>query len=160
MVGQTTHEPHKDEMRFFDLVLWSSILRLRGRGTTQRVALACLAMATVAAGCGSTTPSSQDKPTRTAPTTQPHPKPSLPLTTTTTQSSAVAGQHVTSILSAGTSQVDQDKNISNTSQEGTALSKDFSNIANQLQGVVYPPNAQSDAKALVAIMNKVSYDAQ
>jgi len=72
----------------------------------------------------------------------------------------VAGQHVTSILSAGTSQVDQDKNISNTSQEGTALSKDFSNIANQLQGVVYPPNAQSDAKALVAIMNKVSYDAQ
>jgi hypothetical protein len=49
--------------------------------------------------------------------------------------------------------------LSNTSSWST-LATVYSNAAQQLQALSYPANAQADAKAMVAILNKLAADAE
>ena len=80
------------------------------------------------------------------------------VTTTTVSTSAVA-QQVLSILTTDNANVQRDKAISDNSVALPKVAGDFSLAAQQLQALTYPASAQSDAKALVAILEKLSVDA-
>ncbi|MDA8118432.1 MAG: hypothetical protein M0000_13815 [Actinomycetota bacterium] len=110
------------------------------------IGLAACAM--VLAACGSSLPSTG---TTTATTTRP---------TTTTINAAAVGGKVVAILNAGNAAIQQDKKISNNTQAFTAISNEFASQAQKIQDLTYPPNAVSDAKALAAILEKLSVDAQ
>jgi hypothetical protein len=83
---------------------------------------------------------------------------SMPSTTSSTVSVAAVGQQVLSIISTNNAAIQAAK-----TQPGTsgfpAIATAFGTAAQQLQNLNYPANAQADAKALVAILEKLSVDA-
>jgi hypothetical protein len=118
--------------------------------------LAVLAVALAA--CGSSGPSAvpatglPGSPEATATTTSTS-------VTTTTLSTAAVGQKVLTALNAGSASIAQAKQESGNA-EYTAASTAFSNTAQAIQAIDYPAADQGDAKALVAILEKLSLDAQ
>ncbi len=68
------------------------------------------------------------------------------------------GQQVASILAAGSAAITKAKAESGNTAYADA-STAFNATAQQLQALTYPANAQADAKALVAILEKLSADA-
>ena len=114
------------------------------------IVVACLM---ALAGCGS---SGSASTTTAVPATTA--APSSTAATTTTLNVKAVGQKVLAIINSGNAAIDRDKKISGQSTEFKAVSGDFSSAAQQLQALTYPPDA-ADAKALVAILNKLAFDA-
>jgi hypothetical protein len=106
----------------------------------------------VLAGCSSTSTG----PTTTTTTTSTGIAPAV---STTTVSTAALAQQVLSIITVGNANVQRDKAISDNSVALPKISADFSSAAQQLQALTYPAAFQTDAKALVAILEKLSFDA-
>jgi|GEM_PF-7094931 len=77
----------------------------------------------------------------------------------TTISTSAVGQQVLAIITASNANVQRDKAISDNSVALPAVAADFASASQKLQALVYPASAQSDAKALVAILEKLSFDA-
>jgi hypothetical protein len=115
------------------------------------IVVACLM---ALAGCGS---SGSASTTTAVPATTA--APSSTAATTTTLNVKAVGQKVLAIINSGNAAIDRDKKISGQSTEFKAVSGDFSSAAQQLQALTYPPDAAADAKALVAILNKLAFDA-
>lgn len=78
---------------------------------------------------------------------------------TTTVSTTAVGQKVLAILTAGEAAIEHAKTLSGNASY-TAASNAFDTGAQQLQALDYPPAARADAKAEVAILEKLSVDAQ
>lgn len=107
----------------------------------------------VLAACGSNSPAARRSTTTTAGLRA---STSTSLTTTTV-SAAVVGQKVLAIIKASNDQIQANKALPD-SQWPTADAQAFQSAAEQLQALTYPPDAQADAKALVAILEKLAYD--
>lgn len=106
------------------------------------------AIALGAAACGG----GSGKPAAVTPTTN-------GATTSTTIDVAHLSQKVLSFLNAGNAAIIRDENIKNLNTAAAHVSRDFSAAANDLQALSYPSADQGDAKALVAILQKLSVDA-
>lgn len=78
-------------------------------------------------------------------------------TSTTAPNTAALGAHVLAIINTASSTVNKDK-----AEPGDSgfpgVKAAFNNAAQQLQALTYPSADQSDAKALVAILEKLSED--
>ena len=109
--------------------------------------------ALVAATLASCSAKSSSQPVDTTSTTS-----TTPAATTTTVDVAAVAQQVLAILTTGNSKVKQDTSISDETTSLKSVSRDFSSTAQQLQALTYPDSAQSDAKALVASLEKLSFD--
>lgn len=77
--------------------------------------------------------------------------------TATTQNTATLGAHVLAIINTASATVNTDKAESGDSGF-PGVKAAFNNAAQQLQALTYPSADQSDAKALVAILEKLSVD--
>ena len=101
---------------------------------------------------------SSSKPSTTAAGPSSSLSPTTTAAATTTIDVKALGQQVLSIISTNDATIDTDKaKPGTTGFPGVAAA--FDNAAQQLQNLTYPSNAQADAKALVAILEKLSADA-
>ncbi len=111
------------------------------------------------AGCIVLGACSSSKPTTTATASSTTAAPTTTVgTTTTTIDVKALGQQVLTIINTNEARITADK-----AKPGTTgfadIAASFSAAAQQLQNLTYPADAQSDAKALSAILVKLSADA-
>lgn len=112
------------------------------RKTKMIGAAAMFSAAVTLAACGSSTPATQNTPTKQQ-----------------AVNVRAVGKQFLAIVNAGNAAVQADKKNPSNRAGFIAISGAFSKTANQLQGLTYPPNARADAAALVGAMQRLSVDA-
>lgn len=126
-----------------------STTRVHNATRSMRIGVVLVALALAACGASTGTATTATPTARTTVAV---------VASTTTFDKQALGRQVLAILHAGNARIAQEKKLPGTSAF-EPISKTFGDVAQQLAALTYPASAQADAKALVAILDKLSFDA-